>query len=78
MRVGGATSQLDLPSLTPLYVACCGRLRQRPPHWATSVYCFSIKSIEDFTFFLMATCLTHLFKFLLFSACLLLLFIYLP
>ena len=24
MRVGGATSQLDLPSLTPLTVACCG------------------------------------------------------
>ena len=24
MRVGGATSQLDLPSLTPLSVACCG------------------------------------------------------
>ena len=26
MRVGGATSQLYLPSLTPLYVAGCGRL----------------------------------------------------
>ena len=24
MRVGGATSQLDLPSLTPLSVAICG------------------------------------------------------
>ena len=24
MRVGGATSQLDLPSLTPLSVASCG------------------------------------------------------
>ena len=24
MRVGGATSKLDLPSLTPLSVACCG------------------------------------------------------
>ena len=24
MRVGGATSQLDLPSLTPLSVAACG------------------------------------------------------
>ena len=24
MRVGGATSQLDLPSLTPMSVACCG------------------------------------------------------
>ena len=24
MRVGGETSQLDLPSLTPLYVAGCG------------------------------------------------------
>ena len=27
MRVGGATSQLDLPSLTPLSVAGCGRLQ---------------------------------------------------
>ena len=24
IRVGGATSQLDLPSLTPLFVADCG------------------------------------------------------
>ena len=31
MRVGGATSQLDLPSLTPLSVASCGRLQQGVP-----------------------------------------------
>ena len=37
MRVGGATSQLDLPSLTPLSVAGCGRLQLGVPHWATSV-----------------------------------------
>ena len=35
---GGATSQLDLPSLTPLSVAGCGWLRLRVPHWAASVY----------------------------------------
>ena len=40
MRVGGATSQLGLPSLTPLSVASCGRLQLGVPHWATSVdYC---------------------------------------
>ena len=40
MRVGGATSQLDLPSLTPFSVAGCGRLKLGVPHWATSVdYC---------------------------------------
>ena len=38
MRVGGATSQLDLPSLTPLSVAGCGRLQLEVHHWATSVY----------------------------------------
>ena len=37
MRVGGATSQLDLASLTPLSVAGCGRLPLGVPHWATSV-----------------------------------------
>ena len=37
---GGATSQLDLPSLTPLSVAGCGRLQLGVPHWASSVdYC---------------------------------------
>ena len=37
---GGATSELYLPSLTPLTIAGCGRLRLRVPHWATSVdYC---------------------------------------
>ena len=40
MRVGGATSELDLPSLTPLPVAACGRLQRGVPHWTTSVdYC---------------------------------------
>ena len=34
---GGATSQLDLPSLTPLSVAGCGRLQLGVPYWATSV-----------------------------------------
>ena len=39
-RVGGATSQLDLPSLTPLSIAGCGWLQLGAPHWATSVnYC---------------------------------------
>ena len=33
----GATSQLDLTSLTPLSVACRGRLQLGVPHWATSV-----------------------------------------
>ena len=37
MRAGGATSQLDIPSLTPLSIAGCGRLQQGVPHWATSV-----------------------------------------
>ena len=42
MRVGGATSQLDLPSLTPLYGAGCGRLQLGVPNWAISVdYCNS-------------------------------------
>ena len=39
-RVAGATSELDLPSLTPLSVAGCGWLQLEAPHWATSVnYC---------------------------------------
>ena len=37
MTVGSATSQLDLPSLTPLSGADCGRLQLGVPHWATSV-----------------------------------------
>ena len=37
MRVGGPTSQLDLPSLTPLSVAGCGQLQLGVPQWATSV-----------------------------------------
>ena len=40
MRVGGATSQLDLSSLTTLSVAGCGWLQLGVPHWAASVhYC---------------------------------------
>ena len=39
-RVGGATSQLDLPSLTPLSVTGCGQLQLGAPNWITSVnYC---------------------------------------
>ena len=37
MRVGGATSQLDLMFLTPLSIAGCGRLQLGVPHWDTSV-----------------------------------------
>ena len=37
MRVGGATSQLDIPSRMPLFIAGCGRLQLGIPHWATSV-----------------------------------------
>ena len=37
MRVGGATSELDLPSLTLLTVAGCGQLQLGVPHWAASV-----------------------------------------
>ena len=37
MWVGGATSKLDLPSLTPLSVAGYGRLQLGVPQWATSV-----------------------------------------
>ena len=36
-EVGGATSQFDLPSLTTLSVAFCGRLQLEFSHWATSV-----------------------------------------
>ena len=40
IREEDATSQLDIPSLTPLYEADCGRLQLGVPHWATSVdYC---------------------------------------
>ena len=40
MRVGGVTSQLDLPSLTSLSVAGCGWLQLGVSHWAASVhYC---------------------------------------
>ena len=39
-RVGGATSQLDLPSLMPLSVAGCGWLQLGAPHLDISVnYC---------------------------------------
>ena len=42
MRVGGATSQLDLLSLAPLSVAGYGILQLGVPHWATSVITASI------------------------------------
>ena len=45
MRVGGATSQMDQPSLTPLSVAGCGRLRQGVAHWATSVALLQVVDI---------------------------------
>ena len=34
---GVSVSQLDLPSLTPLSVAGCGRLQLEAAHWATWV-----------------------------------------
>ena len=37
IRVGGATSKFDLPSLMPLSVAGYGRLQLGVAHWATSV-----------------------------------------
>ena len=37
MRVGATWSQLDLPSLTPLLVAGCGRLQPGVANWASSV-----------------------------------------
>ena len=37
MRVEGATSELNLPSLTLFSVAGCGRLQLGVPHWADSV-----------------------------------------
>ena len=37
MRVECATSEFDLPSLTSLSVAGCGRLQLGVHHWATSV-----------------------------------------
>ena len=37
MRVGGAASELDLPSLTPLSVAGCGRLQLGVPNWVILV-----------------------------------------
>ena len=44
MMLEGATSQLDLPSLTPFSVAGCGRLQLGVPYWATLVYyCKSLK-----------------------------------
>ena len=44
---GGATSQLDLPSLTSWSVAGCGRLQLGVPHLATTVdYCKKFNSIQ--------------------------------
>ena len=47
---GGAISQLDLPSLTPLSVSGCGRLQLGVPHWATLVDYFKLLIIDP-TFF---------------------------
>ena len=46
IRVRGATSQLDLPSLTPMSVAGCGRLQLGVPHWATSVDYYKLLIID--------------------------------
>ena len=35
--MGLTASQLDLPSLTELFVAACGRLQLEAAYWATSV-----------------------------------------
>ena len=49
MRVVGETNQLDVPSLTPLSVAACGRLKLGVSNCATSVdYCKLL--IIDITF----------------------------
>ena len=37
MRVWVTVSQLDLPSLTPLFVAGCGRLELGVAHWTSSM-----------------------------------------
>ena len=34
---GGPTSQLDLPSVTPLFVDGCGQLQLGVPHWSNAV-----------------------------------------
>ena len=44
MKVGGANSQLDLPSLTPFFVAGCGRLQLGVSHWITSCSCITPSS----------------------------------
>ena len=46
MRVGGATSELDLPSLTPSSVAGCGWLQLGVPHWAASAHYCKLLIIE--------------------------------
>ena len=46
IRVGGATSQLDLPSLMPVSVAGCDRLQLGVPHWATSLALLQVDQIR--------------------------------
>ena len=46
MRMGGATSQLDLPSLTPLSEPGCGRLQLGVLHWATRVDYWNLLIID--------------------------------
>ena len=36
-KVGGNGQSIELASLTPLFVADCGRLQLGAPHWAISV-----------------------------------------
>ena len=44
---GVTAGQLDLPPLTPLSVAGCGRLQLRAAHWATSVALLQAVDIID-------------------------------
>ena len=46
VRWGVTGSELDLPSLTPLYVAGCGGMQLEAPHWATSVALLQLVAIS--------------------------------
>ena len=45
IECGITASQVDLPSLTPLSVAGCGRLLMEAPHWVTSVELLQVVDI---------------------------------
>ena len=45
MRVGLKANQLDVPSLTPLSVAGCGRLQLGVVQWATSLALLQVVDI---------------------------------